>query len=101
MGVDHWPDGVQREATLEAFVAAFRTLGYELCDSSEPEVEFEKIAIFTKPAGTPAHAAKQCDNGLWRSKLGDSLDIEHELDGVEGTKYGKAAKFMKRSVRVK
>ena len=98
MGVDHWPDGVPREATLEAFVAAFRTLGYEICNSSEAEANCEKIALYTKPAGTPSHAAKQATNGLWRSKLGDSVDIEHELDGVDGRRYGTIAKFMKRPI---
>src|SRR5258708_36198713 len=62
MKVDHWPKGVVRESTLPAFITAYGTLGYETCDNGDFEVGFEKIAIFTKPAGTPAHAARQLPN---------------------------------------
>ena len=99
MEVDHWPDGVIREPTIEAFVAAFQTLGYEVFDSPDPEANFEKIALYTKPSGTPTHASKQWNNGLWRSKLGDEQDVEHELDGLDGIRYGAITKFMRRPIK--
>lgn len=91
-----WPEGVPKEVTLEAFVAAFRTVGYEICSDSEVEPGFEKIALYTKPGGTPTHAAKQQPDGFWKSKLGRFHDIKHELPGLESRAYGKAASFMKR-----
>ncbi|HTV41569.1 MAG TPA: hypothetical protein VMF08_13385 [Candidatus Sulfotelmatobacter sp.] len=96
MNVDYWPEGVPREATLEAFIAAYATLGYEACDNGNYESGFEKIVIFTKPAGTPTHAARQLPGGNWTSKLGDEEDIEHELRGIECLRYGYARQFMKR-----
>jgi hypothetical protein len=100
MNVDFWPKGVAREATLAAFITAYNTLGYEPCDNGDFEIGFEKIAIFLKPAGTPAHAARQLGNGKWTSKLGNEEDIEHELNGVECQQYGQAKKFMKRKTGV-
>jgi len=36
----YWPTGVARDETLAAFRAAFASLGYAECDSSEPENGF-------------------------------------------------------------
>jgi hypothetical protein len=94
-----WPADVPTESTLEAFIAAFTTVGYEVCLDSELEPGFEKIALYTKPGGTPTHAAKQQPDGLWKSKLGNFHDIKHELDGLESRTYGKVVRFMKRPLR--
>jgi hypothetical protein len=91
-----WPADVPRVATLDAFQAAFATLGYSLCSSEEPETGFEKIAIFGEASGRPTHAARQLPNGRWTSKLGKAEDIEHELREVEGEIYGSVVCFMKR-----
>ncbi len=97
-GSDYWPKGVPREEKIQAFIAAYGTLGYEPCDNPDLEPGLEKVAIFTKPAGTPAHVAKQLGDGTWTSKLGPDWDIvHHDLDGVECPKYGKATVFLKRS----
>ena len=53
----HWPDGVPRVRTLEAFRAAFATLGYSVCSSEELEAGFEKVALFADVLGLPTHAA--------------------------------------------
>ncbi|SRR6266436_5257554 len=98
MNVAYWPRGVPREATLPAFIAAYATLGYEVCASGEIEGGFEKIAIYAKPAGTPAHAARQLPNGKWTSKLGDEEDIEHDLQCLKCMRYGEVRQFMKRAV---
>jgi hypothetical protein len=98
MGVAYWPKGVPREATLAAFVAAYATLGYRECDNGKLEPGCEKIAIFTKPAGTPAHAARQLPNGRWTSKLGNEFDIEHDLPGVECSQYGLVRQYLKRAM---
>ena len=99
MGVDYWPKDVAREETVAAFVKAYETLGCTTCENSDVEPGFEKIAIFTKPAGTPTHAARQLPTGKWTSKLGNRHDIEHDLRGVEGRDYGNAKVFMKRVVQ--
>ena len=99
MNVAYWPKGVPREVTLEAFIAAYASLGYEACSGGDMEPGFEKIAIYTKPAGTPAHAARQLQNGRWSSKLGDEEDIEHDLSGLECPRYGEVRQFMKRPAR--
>jgi hypothetical protein len=95
----YWPPGVEREETLAAFIAAFETLGYAPCDSSLPEDEVEKIAIYTDGA-MPTHAARQLADGTWTSKLGQAEDICHQtLDALAGGLYGNVAQIMSRRVR--
>lgn len=91
----YWPDGVPREQTVEAFVLVFEQLKYEECDTGQVEPGFEKVAIYTRYA-TPQHVARQLENGLWTSKLGDDMDINHTLSSLESDLYGTVTKFMKR-----
>lgn len=93
---EFWPIGIVRERTLDVFVAAFATLGYEVCGDEGLEPGFEKIALFTDAKDRPTHAARQLVNGRWSSKLGKAEDIEHDLHALEGTTYGKVARIMKR-----
>ena len=79
----YWPPGVPKEETLEAFAAAFATLGHSPCSGEEIEAGFEKIALFAK-GEAPTHAARQLPSGRWTSKLGLREDIEHELHAVGG-----------------
>src|SRR5690242_13420515 len=79
-----WPPGVPREQNLDSFIAAFETLGFQLCNDETHEPGFDKIALFTKPAGTVTHAARQFPDGGWRSKLGRDHDISHALRAIEG-----------------
>ncbi|MBE9061931.1 hypothetical protein [cf. Phormidesmis sp. LEGE 11477] len=78
MGQEYWPEGVLREETLSAFVAAFETVGYEICDSSSREAGFLKIAIYGDAYQTPKHVARQLANGEWTSKIGQYEDIRHK-----------------------
>jgi hypothetical protein len=59
----YWPEGVVRATTLEAFQAAFATLGFAACQSDALEPGVEKIALFADSAGAPTHAARQLANG--------------------------------------
>jgi hypothetical protein len=61
--LDTWPEGVAREETVEAFVAAFATLGYAVCAGEELEQGFEKVALFADAGGSPTHAARQVESG--------------------------------------
>src|SRR5262245_58256884 len=81
----YWPAGVPKDETLEAFVLAFGTLGYTVCDDGLPEVGFEKVAIYADRYGTPTHMARQLNTGIWVSKCGELEDIEHDtLEALEG-----------------
>ena len=95
----YWPQGLPYVETLENFIQAFKTLGYEVCDTSEVEHGYEKVAIYVGSDGRPKHMAKQLLSGKWTSKLGDGWDIAHDtLEGVECNDYEKAIQFLKRPI---
>jgi hypothetical protein len=98
VGKEYWPPGVPRERTQAAFVAAFATVGYTVCEGDEPEAGFEKVALFADAQARPTHAARQLPNGSWTSKLGKAEDIEHRLRDVEGLLYGVVVLVMRRPV---
>jgi hypothetical protein len=93
----YWPEGVPREVSVGAFVKAYETLGFEVCENGELEAGIEKLAIYATPDGRPQHVARQLPDGVWTSKLGRLEDIEHELDGLCGELYGTVQRFMKRT----
>ncbi|WP_449329012.1 DUF7689 domain-containing protein [Schlesneria paludicola] len=91
-----WPKGVRREETIDAFIEAFATLGYEICPTRDRfEPELEKVAIYTR-AGIPTHAARQLQDGMWTSKCGDGIDISHTLEGLASPYYGRATVYLSR-----
>jgi hypothetical protein len=79
-------------------MAAFASLGYQSCSHGLLEPSVEKIALFADGAGTPTHAARQLSSGMWTSKLGQSEDISHVINGLDGPVYGAVAAFMARPV---
>jgi hypothetical protein len=84
----YWPANVPREESLAAFLAAFATVGYVPGASAVLEADVEKVALYAA-ADIPTHAARQLPSGLWTSKLGPALDIEHATpDVVAGGVYG-------------
>src|SRR5262245_5737071 len=90
----YWPPDVPREESIAAFVAAFATLGYGPGTSPELESEIEKVALYAS-GETPTHAARQLSNGLWSSKLGPAIDIEHtNPDAVAGGVYGEVVAIL-------
>ncbi len=92
----YWVEGVPRSETLSAYIQAYQTLGYTSCESEVLEIGYEKIALYVDDRGVPVHAAKQLPNGKWSSKLGWLEDIEHELEGLIGERYGKVGQILKR-----
>jgi hypothetical protein len=98
LGQEYWPPQAPREETLEAFIFAFSTIGYQPCETSALEIGCQKIAIYTNNQNIPTHVARQLENGLWTSKLGSAEDIQHNnLQGLEGTPgYGQIAVILKR-----
>lgn len=93
-----WPAGAPRVNTLEAFEAAFATLGYSRCEGADLDAGLEKIAIYGDEAGHPTHAARQLPDGSWTSKLGTLEDIRHDLAQIEGgeTEYGSVVLILSR-----
>jgi hypothetical protein len=88
---------------LQVYLEAYRTIGYETCDSQCFEPGFEKIAIYVNDNGKPTHAARQLPNGQWTSKIGMWEDVEHEFSEslameIRGQiiDYGTIAQLMKR-----
>ena len=94
-----WPEGVTPEPTLDAFIQAFGTLGYEPCDNSEFEPGYEKLAIYVL-SDEVTHAARQLGPNEWTSKIGHSEDITHTLSGLVGPLYGAVRQFMRRATKV-
>jgi hypothetical protein len=95
MGVSSWPASARREETVSAFEEAFQTMGYVSATNDTLELGFEKVALYAL-AGTPKHAARQLPNGRWTSKLGELEDVEHTLEGLNGTWYGSVVSILKR-----
>lgn len=92
----YWPPSVPRENNIEAFLQAFKSIGYEVCENGDYEEGFIKVAIYAQ--GTdPKHAARQINSDIWTSKLGNDVDISHELGSLAGGMYGDPVAFMKRS----
>ncbi|MEL7353907.1 MAG: hypothetical protein AAFN38_20965 [Cyanobacteria bacterium J06560_5] len=99
MEQEYWPAGIPREETLPAFIAAFKTLGYEVCDGTSIETGFQKIAIYADAQQIPRHVARQLANGKWTSKIGQYEDIQHKtLEALTGEApaYGTVAQIMKK-----
>lgn len=94
-----WPKGTPREETLEAFVAAYRTIGFLPTTSRTHEPGVEKVAIYADDFQRPRHAARQLPNGRWTSKLGRDVDIEHSLHDLEGPAYGTVAIVLARTAQ--
>jgi hypothetical protein len=105
MGVGRWPANVPRVVTMDAFVKAYETLGYQLCYDNSLEVGLEKVAIFgkTNPADGsvfPTHAALQLESGEWTSKLGPLEDVRHKtVEAADGPLYGRAHYYLSRPRR--
>ncbi|MGH2412920.1 MAG: DUF7689 domain-containing protein [Microcystaceae cyanobacterium] len=101
MEQEYWPDGVPREETLLAFIAAFRTIGYEICNDALLESGFQKIALYADAQNVPRHVARQLPNGEWTSKIGQYEDIQHQtLNALTGDTpaYGAVVQVMKKEI---
>ena len=93
----YWPTGVPRETTIDAFIEAYRTCGYEPCDNGHLEPGVEKVVIYAI-AASPTHAARQLEDGTWTSKLGDDVDIVHEVPAaICNAAYGQPVAYVSRA----
>jgi hypothetical protein len=85
---------------VSSFQEAFEKLGYSVCASVDLEKKVQKVVIFADANGSPTHAARQCEDGTWCSKLGRWFDIVHkapeDVGGDAGVGYGHVAVVMRR-----
>jgi hypothetical protein len=95
---NYWPPSAPRVEAVPAFVEAYASLGYVHTTDGSLESGKQKIAIFVDAQGKPRHAARQLKDGWWTSKLGQEIDIEHELSAIEGPEYGTVAVVVARQV---
>ena len=63
------------------------SLGYVESVDGLLENGVEKIVVFVEN-GDPKHVAWQKENGMWTSKIGENVDMEHTLEGLAGGIYG-------------
>jgi hypothetical protein len=92
----YWPNDAPRNYAVDAYVAAFKSHGFEVCQDASLEQGLEKVAIFTLQ-GEYKHVARQLPNGNWTSKMGRAEDIEHvDLMAVSGPSYGSSSVYMAR-----
>jgi len=91
----YWPPGVLGPGTLLGWVKVFEIHGYTETEDGSLESEYEKVAIYGSDIGAE-HVARQKASGIWVSKMGKGVDIEHTLEGLEGEFPGKVIKIMKR-----
>lgn len=94
MGVSYWPDAAPREETLAAFVTAFETLGFQVCEQSQIK-DVPAIVIYADGSRVPTHVSRTGDAEWWSSKLGRHLDLDHALSGLEGDLYGMPMIYMR------
>ncbi len=94
----YWPVE-PREETVSGFIRAFSHLGYAVCDTSDLEPGYEKLAIYADDTDMPTHMARQLPSGHWTSKLGELEDIQHlTLDQLTGSDYGRVVQFLRRKI---
>ena len=91
----YWPPGAPTAGTIAGWVKVFEIHGYTETADRSLELEYEKIAIYGSDIGAE-HVARQKASGIWVSKMGKGVDIEHTLEGLEGDFPGKVIKIMKR-----
>lgn len=98
--VSFWPRNAPEKLTLGAFERAFKSRGFfPVKDGSrQPEDGYEKVAIYA--LGTkPTHAARQLPDGKWTHKLGSDIDVTANLTAVEGERYGKVVRVLRRKIK--
>lgn len=94
-----WPIVAPRSYTPEAFIIAYQTAGFSVCESSGWEEGYEKIALYVdSKTNHVLHASRQISTDTWTSKLGTNYDISHTLHSLDGEAYSKPELFMKRPV---
>jgi hypothetical protein len=93
-----WPAGALYNTSKEALIDAYEKIGFEKCENGNVEDGFLKVALYTKDNINYEHAARLEQNGIWKSKLGEDIDIDHSLEALENGLYGNVYQFMKKKI---
>jgi len=94
----YWLPSATRSDRIASLREVFTGLGYEQCDDSHIEDDYQKVALY-EIQGVWTHAAVQMPNGAWRSKMGEGPVIEHQSpESLAGGMYGNVHCFMRRPV---
>ena len=98
-GVSVWPPSSTGDTGVQTFIDAYKSQGYDVCNSDEYEEGLEKIALYSYPDTKEiTHAARQLDGGMWTSKLGPSFDICHSTPyTIQGRLYGMVVCILSRT----
>jgi hypothetical protein len=103
-----WPKDVPNDYSLESFIILFEKLGYKRCSTTDISFEFffKKVAIYAdfgiygQQQWEFTHVADQLHSGVWTSKLGPGIDIQHNtpnsLEGNTGEEYGRVYLILKK-----
>jgi hypothetical protein len=95
-GRNFWPVA-SRSTRLGDVITVFESVGFRQVDAPRRAAGAQTIVLYAS-AGHVTHAARLLENGLWTSKLGDDIDIEHDtLDALAGGLYGEPAATLERS----
>ena len=101
----YWPSSAKKGRDISCLIEAFRAHGFEVCETWQHEVGFQKIALYINPVTNEwTHASRELmqggDCGKWTSKLGSWNDIRHGSPfSIEGQCYGIVHCFMRREYR--
>jgi hypothetical protein len=97
-GVGYWPpEGHAGVETVDELAHVLRVkFGYADCPTGDFERGRKKVAIFALN-DVVTHVAVQPSNrrGIWKSKMGSNVDMEHDLHAIEGPCYGRVVRFMR------
>jgi hypothetical protein len=92
----YWPTAAPSEVTVHAFEQLLAHKGYRESATEQPEDGKHKIALFVTADGRPTHMASQLKTGRWSSKIGQNVDVEHDLADLFGPQYGGLHKVYER-----
>ena len=101
-GKGFWPGRPPEQnirPTLDVFLALFAARDFVQCEGASVEAGYEKIALYGI-GDEVTHAARQLASGFWTSKLGEHVDVEHELSQIEVPPYGSVIAFLRRRLPV-
>jgi hypothetical protein len=100
----YWPPGLPKDDfSLANYLAALRSLGFEICADGTLIEGVEKVAVYVDDADEFTHVAVQLDDGWWSSKLGHFNDVSHQMleSLLQGRplRYGEHFTYMARARR--
>lgn len=92
-----WPDGVPSDFSVAAYVAFFKSFGFEATKTTDYNERVERLALYGLD-GDFCHVARQTSSG-WTSKCGELQDITHaSLAALEDGVYGRSEVILEREV---